>query len=134
MSKIINICPYAAFQFELVILGMPLWMILFEFGYLLQFGSTIINDLEHYLYDYLPQRYDKSMPLYVHKLNENWGFSNQCDLCSELYNFNSDCILHCGHRFHHACLRRLELEQFDDSFYKSYECPICLRDYSWRKN
>ena len=56
--------------------------------------------------------------------------AQDCGICLDPLSQEQQTILHCGHRYHHSCLRQWELEQYDMNLNR-YRCAYCQRSYRW---
>lgn len=58
----------------------------------------------------------------INKLNNE----GSCSICFD--NNNNSIELHCGHKFHHHCIRRLYY------IFKSNKCPLCRKEFDYKLN
>ena len=115
--------------FDAFWLKFPIWM---------SFISHLTKSIERRFYDESQMIVNGEAPESVYKLNIGYSdhIHEDCNICLEALNevdHGRECIIKCGHRFHHSCLRQWELCQFHNNPYQPYSCPICKQQYDWRE-
>ena len=92
------------------------------------YGQSYITDNGH-----APERVYRKNIRYTHDIDQD------CGICMNPFNQNeyrNECILYCGHRYHHDCLRIWEKSQLEHMWNRGqigyYKCPYCIQPYVYK--
>ena len=100
--------------------------------------AFVMSRREKILYDHFYTIHNGTAPESVYKLHIRYSdrVDEDCNICLQPLNqvdHDRECIIKCGHRFHHSCLRQWELNQFHTCWYDPYSCPLCKQEYDWKE-